>query len=68
MVPRGGHPQRWHDAVSGLLSLQAAHAAWLDALPDRLQGTPTADALQAIVDLGLDVLATIELPRGYGRD
>ena len=42
--------------------------AWLEALPDTLQGTATAEALQAIVDLDLDMLAAIEPPRGYGRD
>jgi hypothetical protein len=36
---------------------------------DRLQDTAIADALQAIVDLDVDTLAAIELPRrGYGRD
>ena len=61
-------PRRWHDAVAELLALQAVYAAWLEALPDTLQGTATADALQAIVDLDLDTLAAIEPPRGYGRD
>jgi len=65
---RRARPQRWRDAVTELLTLQAAYAAWLDALPDTLQGTATADALQAIVDIDLDTLAAIEPPRGYGRD
>jgi len=65
---RRSRPQRWHDAVAELLALQAAYAAWLEALPDTLQGTATAEALQAIVDLDLDTLAAIEPPRGYGRD
>jgi hypothetical protein len=43
-------------------------AAWLEALPDTLQGTATADALQAIADFDPDTLAAIEPPRGYGRD
>jgi hypothetical protein len=51
-----------------LLALQGVYAAWLEALPDTLQGTATADALQAIVELDLDRLAAIEPPRGYGRD
>jgi hypothetical protein len=67
-VDRRSRPQRWRDAVSELLALQAAYAAWLAALPDTLEGTATADALQAIVELDLDTLAAIELPRGYGRD
>ena len=65
---RRSRPQRWRDAVAELLTLQGAYAAWLEALPDTLQGTATADALQAVVDLDLDALAAIEPPRGYGRD
>lgn len=61
-------PQRWHDAVAELLALQADYAAWLDALPEALHGTPTAEALQAIVDLDLEMLTNIAPPRGYGRD
>ena len=60
--------QRWLDTVAGLLALQAEYAAWYDALPDSLRDTPTAEALQAIVDLDLDELAAIVPPRGYGRD
>jgi hypothetical protein len=40
----------------------------LEALPDALRDTPTAETLQAIVDLDLEALASIEPPRGYGRD
>ena len=65
---RRSRPRRWHDAVAELLTLQAVYAAWLEVLPDTLQGTATADALQAIVDLDLESLAAIEPPRGYGRD
>jgi len=67
-VDRRNRPQRWRDAVTELLTLQTSYAAWLEALPETLQGTATADALQAIVDLDLETLAAIELPRGYGRD
>jgi hypothetical protein len=67
-VDRRPRPQRWHDAVAELLALQVAYAAWLEALPDTLRGTATAEALQAIVDLDLDELAAVEPPRGYGRD
>jgi hypothetical protein len=65
---RRSRPRRWHDAVAELLALQAGYAVWLEALPDTLQGTATADALLAIVDLDLDTLAAIQPPRGYGRD
>ncbi len=61
-------PRRWRDAVAELLALQAEYAAWLQALPDSLQDTATAETLAAIVELDLDALASTELPRGYGRD
>jgi len=60
--------QRWRDVVTELLALQGAYAAWLEALPDTLQGMATADTLQAIADLDLTTLALINLPNGYGRD
>ena len=65
---RRPRPQRWHDAVTELLALQAAYAVWFEALPESLRGTATADALAAIVELDLDTLAAITPPRGYGRD
>ena len=51
-----------------LLGLQAEYAAWLDALPEALRDGATGEGLQAIVDLDLDQLASIEPPRGFGRD
>lgn len=68
ITDRRSRPRRWQDAVSELLALQAEYAAWLEALPDSLQDTATAEALQAIVELDLDALANAEPPRGYGRD
>jgi hypothetical protein len=65
---RRSRPQRWRDAVDTLLTLQAGYADWLAALPDGLQRSATADALEAIVDLDLTPLADVEPPRGYGRD
>ena len=65
---RRTRPQRWREAVAELLTLQAEYAAWLEALPDSLQETDTAEALQAMVELDLDPLASAEPPRGYGRD
>jgi hypothetical protein len=65
---RRSRPQRWRDAVSELLVLQAAYAHWLAALPDSLRASSIAEALEAIVDLDFTDLADIELPRGYGRD
>jgi hypothetical protein len=51
-----------------LFTLQTEYADWLAALPDSLQGSATAAALEAIVDLDLALLADVEPPRGYGRD
>jgi hypothetical protein len=65
---RRSRPQRWRDAVVELLALQAEYSKWLATLPDSLSDSPTAEALEAIVDLDLTELADIEPPRGYGRD
>jgi ferric-dicitrate binding protein FerR (iron transport regulator) len=67
-IRRPSRPQQWHAAVTTLVALQAAYAAWLDALPEALRDSATGAALQAIVDLDLDELASIEPPRGFGRD
>ena len=58
----------WCDTVATLAALQAAYAAWLEALPANLQDSATALALQAICDLDLSELLAIEPPRGFGRD
>jgi hypothetical protein len=60
--------RRWHDAVAELTLLQIRYATWLDALPDNLQDSATAEALQAIRDLDLTELQDIDPPRGFGRD
>ena len=60
--------RRWHDTVAELIVLQAEYAAWLDAPPDTLQNTATAEALHTICDLDLSELQAVEPPRGFGRD
>ena len=60
--------RRWRDDVAELLALQADYAARLEALPDSLQDSATAQTLAAIADLDLDACASTELPRGYGRE
>jgi hypothetical protein len=67
-VDRRSRLRRWHEAIAELLALQGEYAGWLASLPDSLQDTAMAEALQAIVDLDLDTLASTEPPRGYGRD
>ena len=49
-------------------TLQGHYAAWLEALPENLQDSATAEALQAICDLDLTELQAIVPPRGFGRD
>lgn len=61
-------PQRWAAAVAVLVTLQDEYRAWLDRLPESLEGSPTAEQLQIIADLDLDQLLAIEPPRGYDRD
>ncbi len=61
-------PQRWHAAVGELLALQAEYAGWLASLPEATRDGAMGEALQAIVDLDLEEIAAIELPRGFGRD
>jgi len=60
--------QRWNDAITGLVDMQAEYGAWLDALPDNQQDSAMAEALRAIVDLDLSELQAVEPPRGFGRD
>ena len=60
--------RRWRDAVAELITLQAEYEAWLEALPDTLQDTATAEALRTICDLDLADLQAIDPPRGFGRD
>jgi hypothetical protein len=60
--------QRWRDAISELTTLQGHYAAWLEALPENLEDSATAEALQAICDLDLTDLQAIVPPRGFGRD
>ena len=61
-------PQRWAAAVATLVALQDQYRAWLERLPEALEGSPTAEKLQAITEIDLDQLLAIDPPRGYGRD
>jgi hypothetical protein len=61
-------PRRWAVAVAALVNLQDEYRAWLDTLPSNLEGSRLAEKLQAIVELDLEELQAVDLPRGYGRD
>ena len=65
---RRSRAQRWHEAVAELLALQDDYRTWLDALPQNLAASATAEALQAICDLDLSDIESVEPPRGFGRD
>ena len=43
--------QRWHDAVAELQELQSDYQAWLDALPENMADSGTADAFARSVTL-----------------
>jgi hypothetical protein len=60
--------KRWRDAIAELITLQGQYAAWLEALPENLEDSATAEALHAICDLDLTELEAIVPPRGFGRD
>ena len=60
--------KQWCDAVSVLTMLQPRYAAWKKALPENLQDSALAEALQAICDFDLTELQAIIPPRGFGRD
>lgn len=59
---------RWRAAVDALLALQAEYAGWLEAMPAATHDSPTGQVLQAIVELDLEDLLAVQLPRGFGRD
>lgn len=65
---RRSRPERWRDAVAELIELQGEYQTWLDALPENLADSKTADALRIICELDLSDLESIEPPRGFGRD
>jgi hypothetical protein len=65
---RRSRAQQWHDAATELQELQVVYQAWLDALPENLMDSATADALREICDLDLSALTSVQPPRGFGRD
>ena len=65
---RRSRAQRWHAAVAELIALQDDYRIWLNALPQNLEASATAEALRAICDLDLSDIESVEPPRGFGRD
>jgi len=60
--------RRFHgqEAVAELVALQDYYRTWLNALPQNLEPSATAEALRAICDLDLSDLESVEPPRGLG--
>lgn len=50
------------------MRLRAEYAGWLEALPEATRDGAMGEALQAVVDVDLTEIATVQLPRGFGRD
>ena len=65
---RQSRQQRWDDALTVMIAVQAECAAWFEALPESLRDSATAEALQEMIDLDLDSIAAVRPPPGYGRD
>ena len=61
MVPSSAKRQKPEVAAGDIFFRKTANS-------DRLLDTAMAEALQAIVDLDLDTLASTDPPRGYGRN
>lgn len=61
-------PRRWNTAFAELQTLVGEYRAWYEAMPEQLRDTPTGEALLAMTELDLDEIASIQLPKGFGRD
>ena len=68
LMQRQKRPRRWAAAGAALVKLQDEYRAWLDNLPPNLEESRLAEKLQAIAELDLEEVQTIDPPRGYGRD
>ena len=55
-------------AVAELIALQDNYRTSLNALPQNLEASATAEVLRAICDLDLSDIESVEPPRGFGRD
>ena len=67
---RRSRPERWADAVQTLTDMLDQFQAWRDNLPSSLGDSPTAEALDAVLELRghVEDLQAVELPKGFGRD
>ena len=67
---RRSRPEWWADAVQTLADMLDQFQAWRDNLPSSLEASPTAEALDAVLELRghIEDLQAVELPKGFGRD
>ncbi len=61
-------PQRWRDAAAEMIELQNGYQAWLDAQPENLASSATANTLQSICELDPSELVNVDPPLGFGRN
>lgn len=67
--PRG-RVARWQAAIAELDDVLKGWEAWRESMPPGVAESPTAAALDAVLELRdlVDQLAAAEPPRGFGRD
>ena len=67
---RRSRPERWADAVQTLADMLDRFQEWRDNLPASLQDSPTAGALDAVLELRghVEDLQAVPPPKGFGRD
>ena len=67
---RRSRPERWADAVQTLADMLDRFQTWRDNLPSGLADSPTAEALDAVLELRghAEDLQAVHLPRGFRRD
>lgn len=64
-------PMRLSAAVAAVRELQEEYQRWLDSLLDFQEGSELEERLTETIELmdqALEVLAEIQLPKGFGRD
>jgi hypothetical protein len=58
-VDRRSRAQRWHSAAE-LIALQDDYRTWLNALPQNLEESATAEPMRTICDLDLSYIESVE--------
>jgi hypothetical protein len=66
---------RAQQAIEELVAMQSEFEDWYDSMPENLQGSPTGEMLEEIVNIDLDSAETsineaaeAQIPKGFGRD